>query len=225
MEGIDINPKVWFTIPVMGGIPVTDAVCVSWIVIAGLMIFGLAVRFYFFPRFQEVPTGFQNVLELFVDWLYSFSHDSVHEFSSGLAPYMGTLALYLGFANIVELIGLRPPTTYIPTAFALSIITFFLINFYGIRKKGLWGRIRDYGKPVVFIAPIKVLTDLAVPVSLACRLFGNILGGLVVMVLIYNVMPLVIPSFLAIYFSLFDGLLQMFIFITLSLAFIGEAIE
>ncbi|MBM7581505.1 F-type H+-transporting ATPase subunit a [Caldicoprobacter guelmensis] len=225
MEGIDINPKVWFTIPIMDGIPVTDAVCISWIVSVGLIIFAFVVRFYIFPRFQEVPTGFQNILELLVEWVYSFSRDTVHEFSRELAPYIGTLVLYLGFANTIELLGLRPPTTYIATTFALSIITFFLINVYGIRKKGLWGRIKDYGKPVPFIAPIKVLTDLAVPVSLASRMFGNILGGLVVMELIYKVVPVVIPSFLSIYFTLFDGFIQTFIFITLSLTFIGEAIE
>lgn len=225
MEGIDLNPKVWFTIPIMGGIPVTDAVCISWIVSVGLIIFGFIVRFYIFPRFQDVPRGLQNILELLVEWVYSFSRDSVHEFSGELAPYIGTLLLYLGFANTIELWGLRPPTTYIVTTFALSIITFFLINFYGIRKKGLWGRLKDYGKPVPFIAPIKALSDLAVPVSLASRMFGNILGGLVVMELIRKVMPIVAPAFLSIYFTLFDGLIQTYIFITLSLTFIGEAIE
>ncbi|MFO7294727.1 MAG: FoF1 ATP synthase subunit a [Clostridia bacterium] len=225
MEGIDLNPKVWFTIPIMGGIPVTDAVCISWIVSAGLIIFAVIVRFCIFPRFQDIPRGFQNVLELLVEWVYSFSRDAVHEFSDELAPYIGTLVLYLGFANTIELFGLRPPTTYIVITFALSLITFFLINFYGIKKKGLWGRIKNYGKPVPFIAPIKVLSDLAVPVSLASRMFGNILGGLVVMELIRKVVPVVAPAFLSIYFTLFDGLIQTYIFITLSLTFIGEAIE
>ncbi len=225
MKSIDIDPEIWFTIPIMGGIPVTDAVCVSWIVVAILIIFGMIVRFYYLPRFEDIPRGFQNVLEIFVEWIYKFSEDSLHEFGNGLAPYIGSLTLYLAFANIIELVGLRPPTTYIAITFALSIMTFFLINYYGIRKKGVWGRIRDYGKPVPFIAPIKVITDLAIPVSLASRLFGNILGGLVVMELIREVVPLVAPSFLSIYFVLFDGLIQTLIFITLSLAFIGEAIE
>ena len=227
MKGIeiDMNPKTWFTIPIMGGIPVTDAVCVSWMVVAGLIIFGLIVRFYYFPKFQEIPRGFQNILELFVEWIYRFTGDSTHEFGNGLAPYVGSLALYLAFTNTIELIGLRPPTPYIAITLALSIMTFFLINYYGIRKKGVWGRIRDYGKPVPFIAPIKVITDLAIPVSLASRLFGNILGGLVVMELIRKVVPLVVPAFLSIYFTLFDGIIQTFIFITLSLAFIQEAIE
>ena len=225
MNGLDINPRTLFTIPLFGGIPVTDAVCVSWIVTAGLVIFGLIVRFYYLPRFKDIPGGFQNILELFVEWVYKYSEESLHEFGMGIAPFIGTLALYLGVANTIELFGLRPPTTYIAITFALSFISFFLINYYGIRKKGLLGRIRDYGKPVPFIAPIKAITDLAIPVSLASRLFGNILGGLVVMDLIREVIPVIVPSFLALYFTLFDGLIQTFIFITLSLAFIGEAIE
>jgi len=225
VEGIDINPSIWFTIPIMGGIPVTDAVCVSWIIVAGLIIFGMVVRFYLLPKFEDIPRGFQNILELFVEWIYKFTGDSAYEFGNGLAPYIGSLALYIAFANIIELVGLRPPTTYISITFALSIMTFLLINYYGIRKKGVSGRIRDYAKPVPFIAPIKAITDLAIPVSLASRLFGNILGGLVVMELIRGVVPLVAPSILSIYFVLFDGLIQTFIFITLSLSFIGEAIE
>lgn len=225
MEGIDLNPKVLFSIPVMGGIPVTDAVCVSWVIVAVLILFGVIVRFYYLPRFRDIPRGFQNILELFVEWVYKLTGDSVHEFGNGLAPYIGSIALYLAFANMMELVGLRPPTTYIAITLALSIMTFFLINYYGIRKKGIWGRIRDYGKPVPYIAPVKAITDLAIPVSLASRLFGNILGGMVVMELVHKVIPVVVPSFLSIYFTLFDGLIQTFIFITLSLAFIGEATE
>ncbi|NLM74370.1 MAG: F0F1 ATP synthase subunit A [Clostridiaceae bacterium] len=225
MKVIEINPEVWFTIPILGGIPVTDAVCVSWVVVAGLIIFAVIIRFWCLPKFNEIPRGFQNIIELYVEWIYKYTGDSVHEFSNGLAPYIGTLALYLGLANIIELVGLRPPTTYIVITLALSIITFVLINYYGIKKKGLLGRIQDYGKPVPVIAPVKVITDLAIPVSLASRLFGNILGGLVVMELVRELIPVVVPSFLSLYFVLFDGLIQTFIFITLSLAFIGEATE
>jgi len=225
VKGIDMNPEVWFTIPVLDGIPVTDAVCVSWIIAAVLIILGLIVRFYYLPRFKDIPRGFQNILELYVEWIYKLTGDSMHEYGNGLAPYMGSIALYLAFANTIELFGLRPPTTYIVITFSLSLITFILINYYGIRKKGLLGRIRDYGKPVPYIAPIKAITDLAIPVSLASRMFGNILGGLVVMELIKEVVPIIVPSVLSLYFTIFDGLIQTFIFITLSLAFIGEAIE
>ena len=78
-----------------------------------------------------------------------------------------------------------------------------------------------------YLAPVKIVTDLAVPVSLSCRLFGNILGGMIIMELIYSIAAArwVIPAFLSIYFTLFHTLIQTFIFITLSLAFMNEALE
>ena len=75
------------------------------------------------------------------------------------------------------------------------------------------------------MAPINFITNLAQPISMASRLYGNILGGLVVMEIIYKTVPIFIPSFLAIYFNLFDGLMQTFIFITLTLTFTSEAMD
>lgn len=222
---IHIEPSVWYTIPVFGGIPVTDAVFVTWLVMAILIVFGLVVRFVLLPKFEDLPKGFQNILELFVEWIYHFCEDTMHERGRGIAPYIGTIALYLALANTIELIGLRPPTTNLGVTFALAIMTFILINYYGIRKKGVLGRLKDFTKPVAIMAPIKFFSELAIPVSMASRLFGNILGGLVVMEIIYKVVPVAVPAALAIYFNLFDGLMQTFIFITLTLSFIGDALE
>lgn len=222
---ISIETQTWFTIPILGGIPITDAVVVSWIVMAILIIFALVVRYILLPKFEDVPKGFQNILELFVEWIYHFCEDTMHEKGREFAPYIGSLALYLGLANTIELVGLRPPTTNLATTFALAIITFILSNYYGVRKKGALGRLKDLAKPVFIMAPINIVTNLAQPISLASRLYGNILGGLVVMEIIYKVVPIFIPSILAIYFNLFDGLMQTFIFITLTLTFIGEAME
>lgn len=222
---VDIRTQIWWTIPVFGGIPVSDAVFVSWFVMLILIIFAIVVRFSLLPKFTDIPTGFQNILELFVEWVYNFSESSLHKIGLELAPYIGSLALYLGLANMIELIGLRPPTTNLGATFAFAIITFFLINYYGVKEKGPWGRIKDLGKPVAAMAPIKVFSELALPISMASRLFGNILGGLVVMELIYKLIPIGIPAVLAIYFNLFDGLIQTFIFLTLTLTFIGDAVE
>jgi F-type H+-transporting ATPase subunit a len=156
---------------------------------------------------------------------HSFTINYLGETGKVLAPYVLTLALFIFFSDLVELLGPRPPTADLSMTAALAIMTFFLIHYFGIRKKGIRGRIKDFAKPMPFIAPIKILTDLAAPVSLSCRLFGNILGGLIVMDLIYIVFPFVIPAFLSIYFNLFHAGMQTFIFITLSIRFIGEAIE
>lgn len=225
---ISIEPEVWFTVNLFGlELHFSDAICVTWIVSAILVIFALVVRFVLLRKFQDVPRGFQNVIELFVEKIYSYCEEYMHGHGN-IAPYIGMLALYLGLANTIELIGLRPPTTNISTTFAMAIITFILINYYGVRQKGILGRLKHYTKPVAILAPIKLLTDLAIPISLASRMYGNILAGLVVMEIVYNVMKVFaigIPAALAIYFNIFDGLMQTFIFVTLTLVFVREGME
>jgi len=224
MEGMHIEPGT-VTLPIFGGITVTDTVIVTWIVMAVLILFALIVRFFLLKSFTEVPKGLQNVIELAVEVIESFSKSTVSKAGETLAPYFFTIAFFVVSAFLVELFGLRPPTADLSMTVALSLMTFILINYFGFRHKGFVGRLKSYTKPMFIIAPIKVLTDLAVPVSLSCRLFGNTLGGLIIMDLIYVAVPFVIPAFLSIYFNLFHAAVQTFIFITLSLTFIGEAIE
>lgn len=75
------------------------------------------------------------------------------------------------------------------------------------------------------VAPVKLLSDLAVPVSLACRLYGNVLAGMIVMELIYSVTTILIPPLLSLYFSVFHTAIQVYIFVYLSLSYVGEALD
>ena len=226
---ISIEPEIWDVWHLFGlELHISDAIFVTWIVSAILVAFALIVRFALLGKFKTVPKGFQNVVELCVEKIYSYCEQYMGERGREIAPYIGMLALYLGLANIIELTGLRPPTTNISTTFAMAIITFILINYFGVRQKGVLGRLKHYAKPVAILAPIKLLTDLALPISLASRMYGNILAGLVVMEIIYNVLKVFavgIPAALAIYFNLFDGFMQTFIFVTLTLVFIREGME
>ena len=129
---------------------------------------------------------------------------------------------------ISELFGIRPPTSDLVVTLAMGLITFALINFYGIRKKGFGGRVKSLAKPTPVIFPMKILSDIAVPISLACRLFGNMIGGMIVMDLLKSVLggyASGIPAVAGLYFNLFHPLIQTYIFIILSLTFINEAIE
>ena len=128
----------------------------------------------------------------------------------------------------VELMGVRAPTSDITMTFAMALITFILINYYGIKKKGVAGRIKTLAEPTPVVFPIEVVSQLAVPVSLACRLFGNMLGGMIVMDLLYMAMgnaAIGIPSVVGLYFNVFHPLIQTYIFMTLTLTFIREATE
>ena len=210
------------------GFSVSSTVFVSWIVIAALALLALLLRVFVIPRFKETPRGIQLVLETAVSAINDLTKEKYGHANEGLASYFFALAaLFVGSA-IVELFGFRPPTTDLSMTLSYALVTFVLINFYGIYKKGVKGRLQSFVRPKAIIAPFKLLSDLAVPISLACRLFGNMLGGMVVVELVYfalGAFSVGIPAVLGLYFNAFHPLIQFFIFINLSLTFIGEAVE
>ena len=210
------------------GFSVSSSVVMTWIVIAVIAVAALAIRIFAIPRFKETPRGLQLVLEAAVGAINDLTKEKYGHENEGLASYFFAMAaLFLGTA-IVELFGFRPPTTDLSMTFSYALITFILINVFGVFKKGIKGRAQAYIKPNAIIAPFKLISDLAVPISLACRLFGNMLGGMIVVELVYYALgafSIGIPAVLGLYFNAFHPLIQYFIFINLSLTFIGEAIE
>ena len=210
------------------GFSVSSTAFVSWIVIAILGVAAILLRIFVIPRFKETPRGIQLVLETAVGAINDLTREKYGQKNEGLASYFFALAaLFVGSA-IVELFGFRPPTTDLSMTFSYALITFVLINVYGIYKRGVKGRLKSFIRPKAIIAPFKLLSDLAVPISLACRLFGNMLGGMVVVELVYfalGAFSVGIPAVLGLYFNAFHPLIQYFIFINLSLTFIGEAVE
>lgn len=224
MGELNINPSM-IKIPFLGGMLISETIVVTWLVMAILIIFSYFVRFFLLKSFKEIPSGIQNIIEFSIESIEKFSRGILGETGGDIAPYVFTLAAFIIFSGFIELLGLRAPTADLSMTATLAIITLLLINYFAIRHKGLMGRIKDFGKPVFFIAPIKVLVELALPVSLSCRLFGNMLGGLIVMDILYMVVPIGIPAFISIYFNVFHALIQTFVFILLSLTFIKEAVE
>lgn len=221
---VSINPE---RIDLLG-FSVSSSVVVAWIVIAVLILIAVILRVFAVPRFQEKPRGLQLVLETAVGAVSNFTKDKFGHENDGLAAYFFALAaLFIG-STIVELFGIRPPTTDLSMTLSYALVTFVLINYFGIRKKGVKGRLKTLTKPVPVVAPFKLLSDIAVPISLACRLFGNMLGGMIVIDLLYYALgafSVGIPAVLGLYFNAFHPLIQFFIFINLSLTFIGEAVE
>ncbi len=211
------------------GISVSISVVIGWYIVGALTVLAVLFRVFALPRFQQKPKGLQNVMELAVEKLSDYCESSLsHPLGENLGAYMFTVAVYLIACAMVELVGQRAPSSDLLMTFALALITFILINYYGIRQKGISGRLKSMAQPTPIIFPIKVLSDIATPVSLACRLFGNMLGGMIVMELLYYALGNLsfgIPAVLGLYFNVFHPLIQTFIFITLSLTFINEAIE
>lgn len=211
------------------GISFAKTTVLSYLITLIVLILGLIFRLFIFPKFSyNNPKGFQNIIELGVEAMDNFAKNSLLDYSGQLAPYMFTLAIYMIFSALTELFGLRAPTSDLVSTFAMGLITFVLINFYGIKKKGVGGRLKGMAKPTPLVFPMKILSDVAVPVSLACRLFGNMLGGMIVMDLLKSVLggyASGIPAVAGLYFNLFHPVIQAYIFIILSMTFINEAIE
>lgn len=210
------------------GVDVSSSVLVSWIAMAILIIGAILIRMFAIPKFKETPKGLQNVLETAVEAVSKYTSDKSGGVGEPLGAYIFALAALLVTAGFLELFGLRPPTADLEMTGSLAICTFILINFYGIKRKGVGGRIKSFAEPNAIIFPFKILSDIATPVSLACRLFGNMLGGMIVIDLLYVALGsfgVGIPAVAGLYFNVFHPLIQAFVFITLSLTFINEAVE
>ena len=220
MEKALAGPSVVFEI---FGIPITETVVSTWIIMAVIIV----GAFILTRRFEKLPRGVQNVAEALVEGINDFTAQTMGEKNRWFAPYAGTLLIFIFLANISGLFALWPPTADANTTIGLALMTFVLILYSNIRYKGLLGYLKGLFLepiPIVF-APINIIGELATPVSLAFRLYGNILAGVVIMGLIYSAVPVLIPVPLHFYFDLFAGILQSFIFTMLTMVFVSMAME
>ena len=133
----------------------------------------------------EVPGAFQNVVELIVEMLDRMISGVMGGQAARFRNYIGTIFIFILFSNICGLLGLRPPTADYGVTFALGIITFTLIHFNKFKYQKVSGVLKGLCEPWPIWAPINIISDLAVPVSLSLRLFANILSGTAIMALIY----------------------------------------
>lgn len=218
---MDIEPLVVFKIPIFGGIPVTITVVVEWIIMAILVIVSLLVT----RGWKLIPDKTQNIVEMSIGGLNKFVEDALGEHWREYAPYLGTVALFLILANTIDLFGFPPPTKDISTTSALAIMSISTVVIASIRAKGIKGYAKSFFEPMPIVFPMKVLDMFTRPLSLAARLFGNIIAAVIIMELISKVVPIVIPAVFSIYFDLFDGLLQMLVFVFLTMLYIEEAVE
>ncbi len=200
----------------------------TWIVMAALIIIALIVKIKV-KRFKEVPESkFQNIVELIVDVFENFTASTMGEKNRGFSHFYGPMFLFILLSNLSGLVGLRPPTADIATTLALALTTFFMIHGYGVKVKGL-KYFKGFLEPMPFLLPLNIVGELATPISLSFRLFGNILGGTIIMGLYYAMMPwfltLGLPAVLHLYFDVFAGVLQTLIFVMLSMTFVSSAMD
>ena len=225
MELPGLTPK---QITLFGDFAVPETMITLWVVSAVIIVFCIVFRFVIYPKFMLKPGKVQNVLELGIESCNNLVMKNMLSFGKSMRGYLLVIFVAVICSGLVELLGIRAPATDINFTIVLALISFVLINALAIKKKGIFGRLKWYCEPIKFIAPIKFITQLAAPVSLACRMFGNLFSGLVIMDLIYQAMgafAVAIPGILAIYFNLFHLAMQSYVFVMLTMSFINEGLE
>lgn len=202
----------------------TTHVC-CLIVLLSLMLFGfLAGRKM--KHAEEVPEGFQNFVELVVELLDGMVDGTMGKNGVKFRNYIGTIFIFILVSNLSGLLGLRPPTADYGTTLPLGIMTFTLIFFNKLKYQKISGFIKGLCDPWVFWAPINVIGDIAVPISISLRLFANILSGTVMMALIYGLLSkiaIIWPAALHVYFDMFSGAIQTYVFCMLTMTYISDA--
>ena len=217
----ELGNKTAFTIPVLGGIPVADSVVVTWIIMALLVVLSLLLTRKLSVR---SPGKVQIALEWAVQFLNNFIKTNIGTHWRPFAPWLGTVALYIGISNLIGILGLTPPTKDISVTTALAIMSMLLIYGSQFRYNGLLGGLKKFAAPMPLL-PINLMEVVIRPLALCMRLFGNILGAYIIMEMLKFVVPVVLPAIFSIYFDLFDGLIQTVVFVFLTTLFTGEGIK
>jgi F-type H+-transporting ATPase subunit a len=228
-----------FSIPLPGGgsFDINETILISWVVMAILIIAARLLT----RRLQETPRGSQIFLEWAVEFLNNFSKEHFGRRSGIYGPYIGTVFLFLLTANIIPALSpmalpvfgfaplfvIKPPARDINFTAALALVSILLVFFGGIRARGIGGWCKNLFKPTPMMLPFNLLEYIMRPASLCLRLFGNILGGFIIMLLIEHALPVpvVVPVAASLYFDFIDGLIQAVVFTFLTTLFIAEAVN
>ncbi len=178
-------------------------------------------------RATEVPGPVQNVAELIVDLLDGVVKGGMGKSAHKFMNYIGTVFIFILICNISGLFGLRPPTADYGVTLPLGLITFTLIHYNKFKYQKVSGVIKGLCDPWPFWAPINMIGDIAVPISLSLRLFANVLSGTVMLALVYGLLSFIAigwPAILHVYFDLFSGAIQTYVFCMLTMTYISDAI-
>ena len=200
---------------------IKSTIWITLILIVILVLLRIKMRNY---SADKPAKGIILICESFVKMMNGFTKAMLGKQWKALAPYFITLATFLFVANISGLFGFTPPTVSLSVTFSLGLVTFLLIQGFGIKTNGLKSHIKDLCSPIL-MTPMNIIGEVAVPVSLAIRLFGNILSGSILTILIYSFLGwasvIITPPIHAIFDVVF-GFIQTFIFVMLTAVNIGN---
>jgi len=242
-----IEPENVFAFKIAGlEIGIRDSVIAMWLfTIVLIVVVKLIVK-----KLQTVPDNKQSLVESFVEMINNFVRNNAGEHHyREIAPYIGTIILFIGFMNMGALFNLVPdpgeiyditgwgflqklpvvrifpPTKDINITFGLAVFSVGMVFYKTLKIKKIRGGLHTFVEPVGLMLPFKMLDYVVRPLSLTLRMFGNVMAAYIMIELIYIAFPLVIPGVLGLYFDVFDGILQAFIFTFLTMLYMAEALE
>ncbi len=197
----------------------------TWIVIAALIIVAILIR----RRLSPVPGKAQVLAEMIIGGFDQLVADALEfdtvEKNRKLFHLIAAEFLFLALCNYIGLIpgfGGSEPTGDYNTPMALALMAFVLWTYWGIKEKSFWGYIKSFFEPIFVIAPLNFVDQLSRMLSMSFRLFGNIMGGAVIIIVVGHLLKqLIVPVPLNLFFGLFVGTVQAFVFTMLTITYIA----
>ena len=234
-------------VPILGQLKISETMVVSWLVM--LLITGACIWLTRDLKEENISKR-QALAELIVEKANQFVVGNMGERFRYFVPFVAALFATSVLSNLISLIGLRSPTADLSTETAWAVVVFIMITAQKIKTNGFGGYLKGFTTPIAVMTPFNILSELATPVSMACRHFGNILSGVVINALIYGALAVAssalfglipgvvgdvlskipfldvgIPAILSVYFDWFSGCMQAFIFCMLTVMYIANAAE
>ncbi len=201
-----------------------EVIIMTWIVISILLLFGFLAS----SKKGVIPGPLQVVGELLVAQLFALTEDALgEELGKKYAPLICALFMFLVLSNWIGIVPMmHEPTKDLNTPLSLGLLGFFISHYLGIKTKGIKAYLKAYVDPFFFMMPLNVIGEVAKVVSISFRLFGNIMGGsIIILVISYLVYNLILPPFLNAFFGVFVGAIQAFVFTMLTLVYIAVQVK
>lgn len=214
---MDLERHVLF--PLLG-LPVTSTVVTTF----GMVVFLSTLALIAGRGIRETPARWQAVAEWGLSGLGAMLEE-VTESRTRYLPLVATLAVFVLAANSMGVLPfVAAPTADVNTPVALALIVFFSVHYYGVREAGVLGYLGKFAQPTVLLLPINILAHVTRTLSLAIRLFGNMVSHQIIVAILLVILPLVVPAMLEL-FGLLIGVLQAYIFTVLTIVYIGGAVR
>jgi F-type H+-transporting ATPase subunit a len=203
---------------------VTTSIVTQWVIMAIIIVLAIILT----RNIKTIPSKTQSVVEMFVETIDGLIKSNMGDNFKSFVPFIGTLAIFLFFLNLTGLVGVDPSTKDINVTAAFAIMSFVVIQATSIKRIGVGGYLKSYLQPFAPMIIMNVIEKITLPLSLCLRLFCNMLVGVMIIGLIYtglNHFAFGIPIIAHGFFDLFDGIIQMYVFVMLTMVYTKMAIS